>query len=255
LVKSRVSAAGSIAECGHSAPGALVGFHDVAAHHDDRHAVAPGVVHRHAGVLQADHAMADHGERLARHLGVALSHVDRDLLMRTGDDLGLGVAAVVDQRLMQAAEARGAVHREVVDVERLEHVDHEVAAARGLVDRIGRRRHRIRRGKLGPRHLGLGARRRFGSRRDGGIGGRRQRGCTNEAGAFQETASLVVRCAVSPNAVCLGHEFLPTMCGSSYRAVRSGVSAPPLRGVNKRTRERATLNPLPCRLRRGSTIL
>ena len=43
----------------------LVGFHDIAAEHDDRHAVAPRVVHRHGGVLQTDHAMARHGNRLA----------------------------------------------------------------------------------------------------------------------------------------------------------------------------------------------
>jgi hypothetical protein len=52
-------------------------------------------------MLQPDHAVADHGERL----GVALTHVHRDLFVRTGDDLGLGVAAMVDHRLMQAAEA------------------------------------------------------------------------------------------------------------------------------------------------------
>ncbi len=111
---------------------ALIGLHDIAAEHDHRHAVAPGVVHRHGGVLQADHAMADHGERLALNLGVALPHMHRDLLVRTGEDLGLRVLGVVDDRLMQAAEARGAVHRQIVDVERLEDVDHEVAAARRL---------------------------------------------------------------------------------------------------------------------------
>ncbi|GCC49418.1 hypothetical protein chiPu_0033577, partial [Chiloscyllium punctatum] len=137
---------------------ALVGFHDVAAHHNDGDAITPGVVHRHRRVLQPDHAMADHGERLAFHLGVALAHMHRDLFMRAGDDLGLLVAAMIDDRLVQAAEARRAVHREILDVERLEHVDHEVAAARGLIDRICRRRHRIR-----SRELRAG-RRRFGSR-------------------------------------------------------------------------------------------
>jgi hypothetical protein len=74
-----------------------------------RHAVAPRVVHRHGGVLQADHAMADHRDRLALHLGVALPHVHGDLLVRTGEN---SRALVAWRRLMhglvQAAEARGA---------------------------------------------------------------------------------------------------------------------------------------------------
>ena len=136
---------------------ALVRLDDVAAHHDDRHAVAPGVVHRHGGVLQADHAVADHGDRLAFDLGVALRHVDGDLLVRAGEDFGLVVAAVVEHGLVQAAEARGAVHRQIFDVERLEHVDHEVAAARGLVDRILDRRHGLGRDLPRPGNGGLSA--------------------------------------------------------------------------------------------------
>ena len=54
---------------------ALVGLHDIAAEHDDRHAVAPRVVHRHGGVLQTDHAVARHGNRLAFHLGIALAEM------------------------------------------------------------------------------------------------------------------------------------------------------------------------------------
>ena len=73
--------------------------------------------------------MANHGHWLAFHLGVALSHVHGDFLVRTGDDFGLAVAAMIDQRLVEAAEARGAIHREIVDIERLEHVHHEIAAA------------------------------------------------------------------------------------------------------------------------------
>jgi hypothetical protein len=44
---------------------ALVGLDDVADHDVDRHAIAPGIVERHRGVLQADHAMAHHGQRPA----------------------------------------------------------------------------------------------------------------------------------------------------------------------------------------------
>ena len=115
---------------------ALVGLHDIAAEDDDRHAVAPGVVHRHGGVLQADDAVTRHGERLALDLGIALRHVDGDVLVHAGDDFRLVVAAVIDDGFMQAAVARRAVDRQIFDVERLEHVDHEVAAARGLIHRV-----------------------------------------------------------------------------------------------------------------------
>ena len=65
---------------------ALVGVDDIAAHDVDRHAIAPGVVDRHGGVLQPDHAVADHRHRLAFDLGVAVRHRDRDLLVRAGED-------------------------------------------------------------------------------------------------------------------------------------------------------------------------
>ena len=51
-----------------------------------------------------------------------------DFLMRHGEELRHLVVAVVDQRLVDAAEARGAVRRQVFDVERLDDVDHEVGA-------------------------------------------------------------------------------------------------------------------------------
>ena len=170
---------------------ALVGLHNVADHDVDRHAVAPGIVERHRGVLQADHAVAHHRHRLAFDLGVAVRHGDRDLLMRTGEDLGLGIVAVIDHGFLDAAEARRAIDRAVVHVERLEHVHHEVAAAGGL-------RHRVFRGRLGlggdqPRswhgglEIGLGR----GDLRVGG--GRGQRRGADQARAFEEIATRNIR--------------------------------------------------------------
>ena len=101
---------------------ALVRLHDVAADRDHRHPVAPGVVQAHGGVLETDDAVADHRERLALDLGIAVRHLDRDLFMRAGQDLRLDVAAVIDDRLVEPAEARGAVHRQIFDVEHLEDV-------------------------------------------------------------------------------------------------------------------------------------
>ena len=104
------------------------GVEIVAADHDHRHAVAPGVVDRHRRVLRADRAVAQRHHRLAGDLEVAVPHGDADFLMRHGEELRHLVLAVVDQRFMQAAEARGAVRRQILDVERSDHVDHEVGA-------------------------------------------------------------------------------------------------------------------------------
>ena len=48
--------------------------------------------------------------------------------MRAGEELRHLVVAVVDQRLVDAAEARSAVRRQIFDVERLDDIDHEVGA-------------------------------------------------------------------------------------------------------------------------------
>jgi hypothetical protein len=45
-----------------------------------------------------------------------------------GNELGLGVVAVVDDRLVNAAEARAGIGGDELEVQRLDHVDHEVAA-------------------------------------------------------------------------------------------------------------------------------
>ena len=119
---------------------ALVRLHDVAAHNKNRDAVAPGVVDRHGGVLQADHAVTRHRHRLAFDLGVALRHMNSDVLVHAGDDFRL-VVAVIDDRFVQAAIARRAIDRQIFDAERIEHIDHKVAAARGLIHRVVRRRH------------------------------------------------------------------------------------------------------------------
>ena len=117
----------------------LVGLHDVADHDIDGHPIAPGVVYRHGRMLQSDYAVADHRHRLAFDLGIALGHRDRDLLVWASENFGF-VSGVVNDRFVQAAEARSAIHRQVIDVERVEHFRHEVATAAALGGRIlGRR--------------------------------------------------------------------------------------------------------------------
>jgi hypothetical protein len=43
--------------------------------------------------------------------------------------LGLYVLTVVDDSLVQAAEAGGAIHGVIIDIQCLEYIDHEIAAA------------------------------------------------------------------------------------------------------------------------------
>ena len=99
--------------------------------------VAVGVVNRHRGVLHADGAMCEHRERLAFDLVVAVRHGDRRLFMAARDQLGLAVAAVVDDRFVQSAEARAGVRADIVNAERFDHVDHIVGTAAALREDLG----------------------------------------------------------------------------------------------------------------------
>jgi len=180
-----------MAACAHSPPGALVGLDDVPDHDIDRHAVAPGIVERHRGVPQAHHTVAHHGHRLAFHFGIALRDLDRDLLVRAGEDFGLGVLSVVDQRFVDAAEARSAGHRQIIEIERLEHIDHEVRAGRCLRHRVPHGRQRVGRDLLGPRHGGFGIGPRHSDLRLGGA--RRQRRGADQARAREKTATRNIR--------------------------------------------------------------
>ena len=105
---------------------ALGGVLRVAEHQVDRHPVAPRVVDRHRRVLRAHRGVQAHQHRLALDLRVAVGHRDRDFLVRAGDALGVLVAGVVDDRLVDADEARGAHREHVFHVQRLEDVDHVV---------------------------------------------------------------------------------------------------------------------------------
>ena len=77
---------------------------DVPDHDVDGHAVGVGVVDRHRRMLQAHGAVGHHHHRRAVNFGVAVGHGYRRLFVAAREQLGLGVAAVVDERLVQRAE-------------------------------------------------------------------------------------------------------------------------------------------------------
>ena len=116
--------------------------------------------------------MAERHQRLAGHLEIAVRHADRGFLMHAGEKFRIFVAAVIDQRLMNAAEARGAVRWEIFEVQGLDDIDHEIGTSDAL-DAT-----QVFRG----RGLGSGdvhARRQCRRRaRRGRIGGRSRRGST-----------------------------------------------------------------------------
>ena len=96
-----------------------------------RHAVAPRVVEAHRSVLQADGAVHHHAHRLARGLGVTVRDARRRFLVQAGENFGVLVAGVIDDRLVQAAKAGGRIDRDVLQPDGFQHVRHEVGAGTG----------------------------------------------------------------------------------------------------------------------------
>ncbi len=145
-------------------------------------AIAPGIVDRHGGVLQADDAVDQRHQRLAGRLEVAVAHTDAGFLVHAGEEFRHRVLAVVDQRFMDAAIARRRIGRQIFDVERLDDVDHEVRTGRAVLRRRGRG---LRRSGLRGRDMSIGRQCRgqalFGLWRSRGRGNRR-RGGRNAAG-------------------------------------------------------------------------
>ena len=126
--------------------GAVIPFHagaadrgvGVVAHdHIYRHAVGVGVVNRHGGVLQSHGAVEQRHHRAAFNLVITVRHGDGRLFVAAGQKLRHLIVAVIDERLVQRFKSRARVGAEVVDLERLDDVDHEVGA--GMLDDLARR--------------------------------------------------------------------------------------------------------------------
>ncbi len=161
--------------------GSALGGVDAGARDDeDRNAIAPRVVQTHRGMLQAHGAMRHDHHRLAGGLRVAVRDRHRRLLVQARQELGLAIAAVVDDGFVQAAKARAGIGRDVLEIERLDDVDHEVGT--GAADDDVARQGLflpflpVRRAACGVRGglLGRSCRRRHARRRNACAGGCRR---------------------------------------------------------------------------------
>jgi hypothetical protein len=97
-----------------------------AAKHHHRHAVDVGVEDRHTGVLQADHVVHDGDHRFVLGLGITVRHGHRNFLVMAEDHFRLVVAAVVDDRIVNAAKGRARIEGGVLDIKRLHQIDDDI---------------------------------------------------------------------------------------------------------------------------------
>ena len=148
----------------------------IAGEHHDRNAIRPGVVDRHRGVLKAQDAIDKRRHRFACGARVAVAYGDADLLVHDGDQFGLGVFPIMNNRLVQTAYRSPGIDGDIVEIQRLEDVDHEIGTGIGDGDRrrlrsgVGasifrRGRARRTRGRRDRRRGRSGRRLRFGGRR------------------------------------------------------------------------------------------
>ena len=79
-------------------------------------------------MLQADDVVHDRRHDLAGRLGVAMRHRHGDLFVAAENHfgIGLGAALVIDQRIVNAAEARARIQRDVFDAQNFHQIDDQI---------------------------------------------------------------------------------------------------------------------------------
>ena len=102
-----------------------------AAQEQDRNAIAPRVEDRHRRVHEADVRVERDRERLAGDPRVAVRERDRAFLVDAEQKLRPRIAEVVDEAVVQAAEARPGRERDVWNFERAQELRDGVAAPAG----------------------------------------------------------------------------------------------------------------------------
>ena len=93
-----------------------------------RNAITPSVVNCHGRVLETNRAMDQRHDRFAGRLEIALTHGDAGFLVRAGEEFRHRILAVIDQGFVDPAVTRGRVGWQILDVERLDDVDHKIGA-------------------------------------------------------------------------------------------------------------------------------
>ena len=106
-------------------------------HH--RHTVAPSVEDRHGRMHQPDIGMQRYRHRPVGRAAIAVGDRHGMLLVQAEHDLRVAVAEIVDDGILQAAEARARHHGDVGQVERPHRRGHDVAAPFGRAILVSRR--------------------------------------------------------------------------------------------------------------------
>lgn len=133
-------------------------------------------------------------DRLAGRLEVAMTHADGGFFVHAGEKLRHRVLAIVDDRLVEPAVARGRISRQILDVQSLDDIDHEVGAGFSAC----RLRHLRRAGLIGG-DIGVWRkrrgypRRRLGYRRGSRIHRPCNAGCTGNGCRGQKFAAIEFR--------------------------------------------------------------
>ena len=83
-------------------------------------------------MLEADRPVAEYQQWFAGNFEITVRERDRRFLMRAGEKFRFLVAAVVDQRFMQPTKTLRGIARDVIDIERLDDIDHEVGVRRAF---------------------------------------------------------------------------------------------------------------------------
>ena len=207
----------------------------VAEHDVDWHAITIRVVDGHRRVLQADGAVCEDSDRLPLDLEVAVRHRHRRFLVAARDHLRTRVAAVVDDRFVQAAEGRSGIRTDVLDAERFEDVEHVIGAARPLRQETGFWLSGVlcRRRGSGDRTLGS-----FGGH--GGDCGRRGQRRRPGDGALDESATIYGavggfgHCSKPPSTRCRNARLASGGCQANQRdSTDNDIREPRDHGVHR----------------------
>ena len=103
--------------------------HVISKHDVNRDAITPRVIDRHRCVLQAYGAVSQHCHRSAFDFEVPMGHRHRRFFMTIRDELGIPIAAVVDDRFLHSPKTGSRVGADVLETQRFDHINHVVRAA------------------------------------------------------------------------------------------------------------------------------